>query len=412
LLTGYRVLDLCDEKGDLCGKILADLHADVIKIEPPEGSPSRNIGPFYNDDPHPEKSLFWFAFNASKRGITLNLNSEDGKQIFRELVKKADVVLESFEPGYLDKLGLSYSALASINPKIILTSITPFGQDGPYKNYKGPDMVVFALSGIMSDCGDSDRPPVQVTCPQSYIAASTYGAEGTMVALYERESSGTGQHVDVSAQATVTWFMSELIPFWTFLRQNITRAGGAITRYGGLRVPVVWECKDGFISYLIQAGLPGAERNIKMAKWLEEEGLATEYIKEKDWYKFDWSKMNKPELEEHFIQPLSKLFKRYTVNQLYEEALERVISLFPVSTAKYLVEDNPQLRARNFWVPVHHEELNADITYPGPFMLFSKTPLASPTQAPTLGKHNREIYIEELGLAPEKLVSLKTIGAI
>ncbi len=202
LLSKYRVLDLCDERGALCGKILGDMGADVVKIEKPGGDRCRDIGPFYGNTPHRERSLFWFAFNNNKRGVTLNLETSAGKRIFGELVKRSDVVLESFEPGYLDKIGLGYEALRTINPKIVLTSITPFGQSGPYAGYKGTDMVVWALGGLMNLCGDADRPPLQVSLPQSFIAASTYAAEGTMIALYERGNSGLGQHVDLSAQAT------------------------------------------------------------------------------------------------------------------------------------------------------------------------------------------------------------------
>jgi benzylsuccinate CoA-transferase BbsE subunit len=405
-------LDLCDEKGDLCGKIFADMGADVIKIEPPGGSSSRSRGPFFKGEAHPEKSLFWFAFNNNKRGITLNLETADGKDIFRRLAGKSDIILESFHPGYLDRLGLGYSALSAKNPRMIMTSITPFGQEGPYKDYKGTDMIAFALSGLMSDCGDPDRPPVQVSFPQAYMAAGTYGAEGTMIAVYERELSGKGQHVDLSAQASVTWFISEIIPFWTFLKQNINRAGGDITRKGGLRAPMLWKCKDGYISYLIQAGLPGAERNKMMAKWLEEEGLANQYIKTKDWFKFDWAAITKDEFQENFVEPLSKLFMRYTVKELYDQALKRVISLLPASTSKYLVDENAQLQARNFWVPVEHEELQTTITYPGPFITMSETPLKEMRRAPMIGEHNREVLVDELGFSQNDLIMFKQAGVI
>ena len=136
MLSPYRVLDLTDEKGLLCGKILGDLGADVIKIERPGGDPARNIGPFYHDEPDPEKSLFWFALNTSKRGITLDIEKADGKEIFKKLVKSADFVIESFAPGYLDKLGLGYSELERLNPGIIMVSITPFGQTGPMRTIR------------------------------------------------------------------------------------------------------------------------------------------------------------------------------------------------------------------------------------------------------------------------------------
>ena len=136
LLDPYRILDLSDEKGVLCGKVLADLGADVLKIEPPGGDPMRHIGPFYHDTPDPEKSLYWFTFNTSKRSITLDITKSDGQKIFKRLAKTADFVIECFSPGYLDRLGLGYSVLSELNPRLIMTSITPFGQSGPYRDYK------------------------------------------------------------------------------------------------------------------------------------------------------------------------------------------------------------------------------------------------------------------------------------
>jgi crotonobetainyl-CoA:carnitine CoA-transferase CaiB-like acyl-CoA transferase len=186
LLSPFRALDLTDEKGFLCGRILGDLGADVIKIEKPGGDPARDIGPFYHDIPDPEKSLFWFAFNANKRGITLDIENPDGQEIFKQLVKSADFAIESFPPGYMDSLGLGYLALSEINPKIILTSITPFGQTGPYKDYKASDLIAMAMGGQMYLCGDPDRPPVRVSFPQAYCHAGAQGAMGTMIAHIHR----------------------------------------------------------------------------------------------------------------------------------------------------------------------------------------------------------------------------------
>jgi crotonobetainyl-CoA:carnitine CoA-transferase CaiB-like acyl-CoA transferase len=169
LLGHYRVLDLADVKGMLCGKILADLGADVIRVEPPGGDPGRNIPPFYNDIPDPEKNLYWFGFNTNKRGITLDLETDDGRDRLKRLTESSDFVIESFPPGYMDSLGLGYSALSQSNPQIIVTSITPFGQTGPYKDYKASDIEIMAMSGLMYLCGDPDRPPVRCSFPLSYI---------------------------------------------------------------------------------------------------------------------------------------------------------------------------------------------------------------------------------------------------
>ena len=165
LLAPYRVLDLTDERGLLAGKILADLGADVLQIEPPGGSPARKIGPFHGDDPQPEKSLFWWAYAANKRGITLDLEQKDGQALLEKLVAEADFLIESFTPGYLDGLGLGYQHLAEINPKLVMVSITPFGQDGPYSNYQATDIVGMALGGFMYLTGDEDRAPIRISFP-------------------------------------------------------------------------------------------------------------------------------------------------------------------------------------------------------------------------------------------------------
>ena len=214
-LEGYCALDLTSDKGFLCGRILGDLGCDVIKVEQPGGDPSRRIGPFYRDIPDPEKSLYWFAYNANKRGITLNIESKDGQEIFKRLVKKAHFVIESFSPGYMDDLCLGYSSLSQINPAIILTSITPFGQNGPYKDYKTSDIVGMAMSGLMYLCGDPDRPPVRISFPQAYLHAAADAVVGTLMAHYYRETSGEGQWVDVSMQQAAYASTMNAPLFWT-----------------------------------------------------------------------------------------------------------------------------------------------------------------------------------------------------
>lgn len=218
MLAPYRVLDLTNDWGFLCGRLLADLGADVIKIEKPGGDLARNIGPFYHDIPHPEKSLYWFFYNANKRGITLNIGTADGREIFRKLVKAADFVIESFPPGYIDEMGLGYSVLSEVNPRIIMTSITPFGQTGPYSKYTASDIVSMASCGWMYKCGDPDRPPVQMGSPQACLHGATQAVAGTLMAHYYREMTGEGQHVDASplpwmtyfAQAAMRWYVTKI----------------------------------------------------------------------------------------------------------------------------------------------------------------------------------------------------------
>lgn len=170
LLSGYRALDITDEKGFLCGKILGDLGVDVIKIEEPRGDFARRKGPYYKDIADSNKSLFWFAYNTSKRSITLNIETADGQELFKRLVKNADFVLDSPPSKQLERLGLDYSHLSCINPRIITVSITPFGISGPYSNYKGEDIIISAMAGLLYLTGDADRPPSGADFPMRIIS--------------------------------------------------------------------------------------------------------------------------------------------------------------------------------------------------------------------------------------------------
>ncbi|MFC1986888.1 CaiB/BaiF CoA transferase family protein, partial [Chloroflexota bacterium] len=225
MLQGYRALDLTDNEAQLCGRILADLGVDVIRIEKPGGDSSRNIGPFYEDVIHPEKSLWWYFLNANKKGITLNLENQDGVELLKRLAKDADFIIESFPPGYMTKLGLDYPVLSEINPRIIVTSITPFGQTGPYKDFKAPELVLMALGVFMFGTGDPDRPPVKPNYPLAGITSSITAASATMIAHYHSIKSGKGQYVDVSAQAGPPWFTGTAGTWWQMENREIRRAG-------------------------------------------------------------------------------------------------------------------------------------------------------------------------------------------
>jgi crotonobetainyl-CoA:carnitine CoA-transferase CaiB-like acyl-CoA transferase len=203
MLSPYRVLDLTTERGMFCGQLLGDLGADVITIEPPGGSSARRLGPFYRDMPHPDHSLFWWAFNRNKRSITLDITSRDGQVILRRLVASAHFLIESDTPGALAAYGLGYDDLAALNPALVYVSITPFGQDGPKAHYADSDLIILAAGGPLVLTGDDDRPPVRVSVPQAYLHASAEAAVAALIAHHERQRSGRGQHVDVSAQQAV-----------------------------------------------------------------------------------------------------------------------------------------------------------------------------------------------------------------
>jgi len=410
MLSCYRVLDLTDEKGFLCGKILADLGADVIKIEKPGGDASRDKGPFYHNIPDPEKSLLWFAYNTNKRGITLNIETSDGKDIFKKLVRTADFVIESFVPGYMDEIGLGYPVLSQINRRIILVSISPFGQTGPYARLKASDMTVFAMGLLMSQSGDVDRPPVQVSFPQSFINASADAAVGAMVAHYYREMTGEGQQVDVSAMESVLVVTTDIQPRWFMLRHEPKRPGHLFVDGHGKYAPIIWKCKDGHASFFLQGGVAGARTNRILIEWMNSEGKAPRHLIEKDWENWDWESAAQEEINS-ITEPIADFLNSHTKQEIEDQATKRNIMLYPVNTSKDTME-NRQLKGRDFWINIKHDELGDVLTYPGAFCKFSETPIKILQRAPLIGEHNEEIYEKELGFSKEEISILKQSGAV
>ena len=398
LLAVYRGLDLTDERGLLCGRVLADLGAEVIKVERPGGDPARNIGPFYRDVPHPERSLFWLAYNTNKKGITLDVETRDGRALFLRLAGNVDFILESFPPGYLDGLGLGYAALRDVNPRLVFTSITPFGSQGPYAGYEASDITLMAMGGYMYMTGEPDRPPLRIGSDQAYLHAAGEAAVATLIALYWRAASGEGQHVDVSAQASLVTSTVNAVPFWEMNQVVLERAGAYRAGLTAAKQRQLWECADGYVIFYFAGGAFGARSNPALVDWLESEGLADDFVRGIDWRTFDMA-MATEEVEDHLEGLVTALFKRYPAAELYRQAIERGLTLCPVSTPADIME-NPQLKARDYWVPVSHDELGAGFIYPGPPARYSagSCPLR---RAPLIGEHNREVYQEELGLSVE-----------
>ena len=412
LLRDYRVLDLTDQKGIFCGKILADMGADVIKVEKPGGDSARNIGPFFHDIPDPEKSLYWFAFNTNKRGITLNIETSSGHDIFQKLVEKSDIVIESFPPGYMESLGLGYTALKEINPRIIMTAITPFGQTGPYKDFKAPDIVLIAMGGQMYTQGDPDRAPVRISCDQAYLLAGMDAALGTVIALYYRENSGEGQFVDVSAQESVPWSIIQGLAFWDMIKRNPTRLGPfrPLLAQPNVKNRHTWLCKDGYITFELLGGRMGGKSNKALAEWMASEGMADEFFKSIDWETLDAAATTQ-EFEDRAEAYVALFFERYTKKELFDEAEKRGIFLCPVADVEDIAEEL-QLKARDFWEAVDYPKLGTSITHPRAFIKSSKFDFGVRRRAPSIGEHNLEIYSGELKLSKEELVILKQAGVI
>jgi len=410
MLSKCRALDLTNENGFLCGKILADLSVDVIKVEKPGGDPARNRGPFWHDIPVPEKSLYWFAYNSNKRGITLNIADIGGQDIFKGLAKGADFILESYPPGYLDSLGLGYPVISKINPGIIMVSITPFGQAGPYKDYVASDMIAMAMSGLHYQTGEPNGPPINISLPQACMHAGADAAVGALIAYYHREATGRGQHVDVSMQQSTAYFSANAIPFWE-LSQTILKRSGQY-RPGVSTATLqrqVWPCKDGYIFFILIPGKTGGKAYKGLLDWMRNEGMSNKDIEKIEWENMDMATMTQ-EIVDLMTVPIQKFFLTHTKKEILEEALVRNISLCPLSSMSDLLND-AHLRSRNFWVEINHEELGTAITYPREFVKSSVTSCRTRFRAPMIGEHNREIY-EEIGISSMQLIALKEAGII
>ena len=419
-LDDIRVLDLAGPSGSYCAKLLADLGADVIRIEPPGGDETRSMGPFFHDDPDPEKSLHFFHFNANKRGITLNLETAEGRQIFRDLVKTADVVVETFVPGYLASIGLDYEAIKAINPRVILVSITWFGQTGPYSGFQSSDLVTQANIGLMVTIGFPEDPPAGIGASQTYHMASTHGAMGALMALYQRDMSGRGQWVDIPVHGSCLR-MAEMVALMYWLDGSIRKRSG-FEYYRGLQD--VWACKDGYVICSVLGGF-GAD---SILEWMDAEGMAADLRSEAYTDVVQLIKGHAPggrgaknnsggprlkdmqDAKKHVEEVWQAFLMVYSKEDLLVGAQSRGVTLMPVNTAKDVVEDIG-LRARDYFVELDHPQLGAKLEYPGAPYRLAKTPWSLRSRAPAIGEHNGEVY-RDLGLTSDRLSELKAANII
>jgi benzylsuccinate CoA-transferase BbsE subunit len=413
VLPPIRILDLTEGGCMLGGRLLGDAGADVIKIEPPGGSTSR-IWPFYKGSNDPEKSLFWFAYNANKRGITLDIQKPEGQEIFKKLAANSDVIMESFQPGFMDSLKLGYSDICQVKPDIIYTSITPFGQKGPKAQYAASALTVWASGGYLNACGDPDRAPVWITLPQTYLFGGCEGAIGSLAAYLYRMDSGEGQHIDVSMQEAAISPNMNVLQMWDVNGVEFRRVGSASYVAGtGVKQPIYFKCKDGFVMILAIGGNdPYASSSERLVQWMAEEGMAPDWLKALNW----WSDYNASALKQELADRVGEAIEKFTLSKTKDElyqvgAFDRKILIAPVASTKDISEDI-QLKARKYWMHIYHPELGEELPYCGPFIRLSETPIWYKRRAPLIGEHNREIYTGELGLSADELKSLETRGII
>jgi benzylsuccinate CoA-transferase BbsE subunit len=411
MLSCYRILDLTTHDAFMCGRALADFGAEVIKIEKPGGDPSRFIGPFYKDEADPEKNLKWFAFNSNKKGITLDIENPEGMEIFKKMVIKSDVVLESFMPGYLDRLGLGYKALSAINPAIVLTSITGFGQEGPYRDYKSPDIVLRALGGLMFMCGYEDRPPLAPTYQHTLSIGATTGAVGTMIALSDRVFTGKGQHVDVpTQQALVVVCSAETEGPWALYREIPSRHGRAratvrVQDNKSFYNPLMWSCKDGDVAFSLNFTPDWARFNAALIGYVKKDGIDIGFLEGWDYDKKGWKDITLEQANE-LTGTIAKFFLKHTKSELLEIAMQNRFQIGPSNTAADALS-YPQLLERGFWKEIEHPELGTSLKYPGGGVTTTGGYCGTRTRAPLIGEHNKEIYQKLLGLTANELKALK-----
>jgi len=409
LLSGFRALDLTDEKGLVCGKILAALGIDVIKIEKPGGDPARSIPPFLHDIPNPEESLYWLAFNTDKRSITLNLEMSSGQDLFRKLVERSDFILESFTPGYMKSLGLGYEALNRINPRIIMTSITPFGQNGPYALYKGSELIASAMSGVLLTNGDPDRPPVREGPDSNYFQSNAAAALGTVMAHYYRQLTGQGQQVDVSLQEVAASRTPSNLVVWEFDKRLIKRSG-TVRTVGARSTQWIWRCKDGYVFWLFAGSRTGAPINRAISKWIDDDGLENPLSQVTNWDEFDMAAVPREAIDA-YQKAIARFFMNHSKKEIAEEGLKRGIEACIIHNPADVLEYS-QLKSRNYWTDLEHPELGITFTYPKHFFLSNQTENIIRHRAPRIGEDNDEIYIKELGLSSPEVARLKKTGVI
>ncbi|MSQ28103.1 MAG: CoA transferase [Dehalococcoidia bacterium] len=414
-LAGLRVLELANESGQYAGRLLADMGADVVKVEPPGGEVARRTGPFVDDAPHPDRSLFFWHYNFNKRSVTLNLETPDGRALLRQLAGGADVVLETFRPGYLPGLGLGYEALSAGHDGLIMCSLTPFGQTGPYRDFLASDLISLAMGGPMASCGYDDipgAPPIRGNGYQGYQTGSHFAFMGILLALYWRDVSGAGQYIDASIHEACSSTTEVAIPAYTYLKKVAIRQTG---RHAAIRRTRPWQfrCEDGVYVNLV-GGVPrGAPAWRAMVDWMDGQGMA-EDLKQPaydDMFRKRTLAADDP-MAAHVGDCMAAFFATMPGLEVYNEGQARGMSIGIVRAPEEALADPHFRHDRQFFIERYHEDIGRMVTYSGRPYVFDKTPWEFLRHAPRVGEHNVDILGGELGLTGDRLTVLAESGVI
>ena len=421
-LAPYRVLDLTDHRGLLAGRMLAQLGADVIQIEPPSGSPARAVGPFDDSVQEPHRSLYWAAYAACKRGVTCDLDSEAGQALLRRLVEKADFVIESETPGVMAARGLDQASLRALNHALIHVSITPFGSEGPKATWADSDLILWASGGPLLQARDGDRPPLRISVPQAYLHAAADGAGGALGAHFARVRTGVGQHVDVSvqqsvAQATLSSILAAPIGHENFTlsvepksktRKTLDLSGsGARTRRSK------WQVRDGLVEMHLALGPAAGRFTNNFVAWMHEEGACDEEVAAWDWVTLP-ARIENDEITEEDLERVRGMVARFlaskTKAEVAEVAMRRKLLLAPVATTEDLA-NSAHHGSRGFFHTVH-DAAGRSLRLPGHFAMGVPHGFVAMTPAPLPGQHDDEVYGGLLGMAADEIAALRSTGVI
>jgi CoA:oxalate CoA-transferase len=399
-LEGIRMLDLTRIlAGPYCAMLFADLGAEVIKIEPPEGEIIRDNPPRVKEGeggPHDRsRSAYFLSLNRNKFGITLNLKHPKAVAIFKDLVKVADVVLENYAPGVMRRLGIDYPVLREINPRLIMASISGFGQEGPHSARLAFDIIAQAMSGIMSVTGHPDNPPTKVGTSLGDLNAAVHAAFAIMAALWHREKSGVGQNVDISMQEAMVSVMEGAVVRWTVGKELMTPIGSHNTNESPM---AAYRCKDG---YIIIATVGNEHwhrfcRAVNKPEWVSDPGYATKGQR--------WEK-------KYILQKeIEKITTQYTVKEMGKMLDRERVANSPILNIQQVVDD-PHLKARGYFLEVEHPIIGKAKISGFPFKL-SETPGQMERSSPLVGEHNELILGKYLGMSSAEVNQLKAEGAI
>lgn len=399
IFSGVRVVEYGHmAAGPYCGKLLADLGAEVVKVEPPEGDSARRYGPFPGDMAGAEKSGLFLYCNTNKLGITLNLRLPTGRRLFHELLKQADVLIEDVPPQEEKALGLDYPTVSAVNPRLVVTSVTPFGKTGSHAAWKAYTMNVYQAGGegyLLP--GDRvyemfpDREPVRAGGFVGAYDAAIYAAIATAAALYERAASGEGQHIDVSEQEAQLQINRATIVQWTAEQTLQSRASRAYT-FGGL-----FQARDGYI--LVR---PNEDRHYEaLVEVVGDPALNDERFK---------TRPGRLKYGKELNEMLARWMADHTMDEVYHALGSRGCPTAYFARAEDVVK-SPQAAHRGFFVEIAHPDAGR-FAYPSVPYRMSETPARYERPAPLLGQHNAAILCERLGVSREDLAQLRRAGVV